>query len=203
MILSAALALLILPGLAASDVTVPASHPDVILSKFTPHFRCPHAKEWMAKGPKQAAIDHQRRLEQPMGHCIYTTAMSPQPMCLEFRGLAWTTETMTSRCQEEQDSSLVTDAPCDVNMGVFQGYCVVGGTEATPLMNLISCSQAEMVCGFMSGTYQPDGVNCGGGEEEDAGEAAGGGFPYEDSSNPSDPVSCALAPGKQFYNYDE
>lgn len=45
---------------AAADVVVglPPSHPGhSIIAKFAPNFRCPHAAEWVKKGPEQAAID--------------------------------------------------------------------------------------------------------------------------------------------------
>ena len=42
-------------------VQTPPNHPPVhihpTLAKFSQHFRCPYANEWVTKGPHQAAID--------------------------------------------------------------------------------------------------------------------------------------------------
>lgn len=162
---------------------VPHNHPSIsVLSKFSPHFRCPYANDWVAKGPQQAALDlgllknvtekggfvggrnpsgRRRRAQQGQvsGSCVYTNSWSVQSSCLEFRGDLWTASSMLARCDGETDGALTAGSPCDVASGLG-GWCFVGtegSIEGTPLSleSGMDCDMAQTTCEtFMSGTFE-------------------------------------------------
>lgn len=193
---------------AAADV--PPHHPSKdILSKFSPHFRCPYANDWVSKGPKQAALDlgllnatkvhdqglvRRRAQENAVGSCTYTNTWTNQPSCLEFRGDSWTADNMEARCSGETDWTMTVGAPCDVSPSLG-GYCIVGeggSIEATPMEGM-DCGMAKTSCEiFMSGSFS-EGAGCSEGVPPPEAHGGGGAFTV---AAPSEPVSCAIAPGK-------
>lgn len=161
--------MLLMSLLAATTATttvvasMPPNHPAAdILAKYSHQFRCPHANEWMTKGPRQAAIDlgllkgnnnndHggtdtvgrgllRRTLQDNTtvvaGSCVYTNTWTGQVDCLELRGDVWTEDSMGTRCSAETDSTLTVGVPCTLPTS-FGGYCTVvsdnGGLEMSPL----------------------------------------------------------------------
>ena len=199
--------------LAASTGNVMAHPSAAVLAKFSPHFRCPYANEWVSKGPQQAALDlgllnatkssaagsvRRRAQENVAGSCSYTNTWTNQQACIEFRGEAWTEASMGERCGGETDSTMTMAQPCAVGPSLG-GYCIVGegaSIEANPmsLTPQMDCDMAQTACqNFMGGTFTAsDACTEGGAPPADA---EGGGFPFAVEA-PSEPVSCAIAPGK-------
>ena len=183
---------------------VPHNHPSVeILSKFSPHFRCPYANDWVTSGPKQALINlgllnitksndggSVRRRLNAVGSCTYTNSWTGQGSCLEFRGDSWTETSMEERCASETDSTMSTGVACEVSPALA-GYCVVGeggSIEATPMEGM-ECDMAQTTCeNFVQGTFTRAGACSEGGPPQNV-------FP-DAVDAPSEPVSCAIAPGK-------
>lgn len=141
---------------------LPPNHPPMhpTLAKFSSQFRCPYAKEWLAKGAHKAAIDlgltnpksvdasllkqpqppHRSRVLQASGasakgSCSFTNPWSG-PTCMEFRGEGWTEDNMAERCSSEADSALSPGEGCQTPTELA-GFCVsesaaaAGSEEAT------------------------------------------------------------------------
>jgi hypothetical protein len=208
---------------ALTEAMVPENHPSfAVLSKFSPHFRCPYAEEWVAKGPKQAALDlgvwknstvasakHvrpsiRRRIaedEAVAGSCVYTNSWSGKADCLEMRGDVWTATSMQDRCGSEKDGTLSAELNCDIpeSMG---GWCVVGSEgsiEATPMTTAgaMDCAQIQNVCEtFMKGTFEA-ADQCAAGSTN-ATDAEPDGIPYAVPNSGDGPTTCAIAPGESM-----
>lgn len=158
---------------------LPPNHPmKNVLHEFGHHIRCPHANEWLTKGPEQAALDlgltqvvhstssGNRKLD---GHgkdvvvasCNYMNPWSNSPACIEMRGSLWTTETMQSRC-DENSGTLTEAVGCEIPPA-FAGWCVVGSDEAGTALEAnplsvaggMGCSGIKGLCeGMMSGQFE-------------------------------------------------
>lgn len=119
---------------------------------------------------------------------------------MEFRGSAWTSETMEERCAEESSSSLQNEG-CNSSENTA-GYCVKSIAEDTFEYNLLEisentdCDGTKLACEtFAGGQFTAAGA-CG------ASNAASGGSSTESSSNTfdfssgnSEPTTCGIAPG--------
>ncbi|KAL3942393.1 MAG: hypothetical protein SGARI_000282 [Bacillariaceae sp.] len=196
----------------------PPTHPT--LAKFSQHFRCPYANEWVTKGPHQAAIDlglvgsnnknsttslrnmmpsrHLRSLQDTapaQGHCTFTNTWTGAPSCVEFRGTDYTEADMETRCAEEQDSTLTVGSGCMMTDAAV-GWCLVGmpdgAMEASPMVG--DCGQNQMACeSFMNGVFDGDCSGAAGGEN--AAAAGEGPPPYDVPADTNGDVTCRIAPG--------
>jgi hypothetical protein len=212
---------------AATEGKAPENHPSfALLSKFSPHFRCPYAEEWIAKGPKQAALDlglwknatvtstkHAIRRRMPAdeavaGSCVYTNSWTGTSDCLEMRGDAWTDVNMQERCGSETDGTLSSGLGCAIPENMA-GWCVVGSEgsiEATPMSTTGSadCAQTQNVCEtFVKGTFETDGQCASGTSVSNETSApnetdSGSGFPYAVPDVSGGPPTCAIAPGERI-----
>lgn len=148
-------------GESTTSAALPPGHPgQMIIEKFSPNFRCPHAAEWVAKGPRQAALDmgllknvtehsyehygehehsvrgHRRRRTQEMAPPTTVAGSCAYvsqwtgPSCLEFRGEMWTADAMQTRCDTEDQSALTATEGCPVPEGGMGGYCIASGSIA-------------------------------------------------------------------------
>ena len=188
---------------AAGEASIPSHHPNVdLLHKFSPHFRCPYANEWISKGPVQASINlglwnatttthassskkkknnNVRRAQEETvsGSCVYTNIWTGQPACLEMRGDSWTSETMQTRCAAEPDGTLTEGSACEVPPAGMAGWCIVeadNGVEASPLpLAGLGCGTMKMTCeSRLGGTFEAL-QTCAGEEPATSGMPDGGG----------------------------
>mmetsp|Transcript_6854 Transcript_6854/g.12399 ORF Transcript_6854/g.12399 Transcript_6854/m.12399 type:complete len:826 (+) Transcript_6854:92-2569(+) len=190
---SALLPLLVVPNFSVltSAVEFKSIGPDAAASagalsihpKFRSHLKCPYADKWIAKGPKQAALElgldeHGRKLQATMsaqGSCSYANTFSGGMTCMQFQGTAWTSEDMVTRCAQE--SGTWSAESCVDEVG---GWCnksiAQDKTESTAMVlsAMSDCSGSKMACeAFMSGTFVADG-ECLGSSSTNVFEGAGG-----------------------------
>jgi hypothetical protein len=216
---SSATLLSLLALTAVAEAKAPESHPSfALLSKFSPHFRCPYAEEWIAKGPKQAALDLglwknstvsstkqaiRRRLadEAVAGSCVYTNSWTGTADCLEMRGDGWTDVTLQDRCASEKDGTLSSGLGCSIPENMA-GWCVVGSEgsiEATPMAmtGAADCAETQNVCvTFMQGTFESDGQCASGSSATNETDSGSNGSPYAVPDLSEGPPTCAIAPGE-------
>jgi len=168
-------------------------HADLI-KNFGGQLRCPHANQWLTKGPEQAAVDlglkqanhqnHQRQennvrrsLQQVVASCSYSDPFSGTQACLELRGSAWTNDSLQERCAA-QNGTLELSTPCPLPTQQA-GTCIVesssGMVEATPLALVMGCAGMQNTCEtFLGGTFEAS---------------------EECASDSDQEVFCELAPG--------
>lgn len=137
---------------------LPPQHPpvrgmDPTLARFSKQFKCPYAKDWLTKGPQQAAMDlglttpekieaakrsnaadpvvqgRRRHLQEVsaaasvMGSCSFSNQWTG-PSCLEFRGEGWDNNSMDERCGLEQDNTVTMGGDGCPKPSELAGWCV-------------------------------------------------------------------------------
>lgn len=145
--------------------------------RFRAHLKCPYADQWLAKGPERAAFElgldaNGRKLQSldswddvVQGSCTYSNTFSGSTTCLQFVGIGWTDEGMTTRCAQESDSAYSTrDCSSNTDADSTAGWCETKiddnmyETTLLVLSSMADCAGNKMACEtFMSGTYTAAG----------------------------------------------
>lgn len=116
---------------------------------------------------------------------------------MEFRGSAWTSESMEERCALESSSSLQNEG-C-VSSENTAGFCVKSIADDTFEYNLLElsentdCDGTKMACEtFVGGQFTAAGA-CG--STNAAGSSSSASSAFDISSESSEPAACGIAPG--------
>ena len=114
--------------------------------------------------------------EPIMGSCTHGYGISEGTTCLEFRGVGWTAETMSDRCDGKTDGTYrgggtgCADVVAGLSPSVLAGWCdsIVEGEDGggtmheTTMMTITDgadCEENERVCeSFLGGTFGADGA---------------------------------------------
>lgn len=210
---------------AAVAAELPSNHPDVVMSKFSGHLKCPYASEWMAKGPEAAAEElgmipsgrgRGRELEEGEdmpsleGSCLYESQWTG-PSCIDFRGDGWKGDdgaaAMGARCSAPGTEGMVAlGEGCPQPDGGFAGYCVSADeTDPTKVEYSVLALGAGMGCDvvgnacetFAGGTFVAGG-ECAPQEGDDGTtttQNADDGGNTWGGGTGTTPSRCAIAPG--------